>query len=154
MSSVNRKTVAAALVSTLQAIDGGGDYLIDLSAAGQVTRLLSAGAPTSHVFPRAEVWAGGPRTENRNDGDLSSYGQALEYVIIVFVRGAGTQQATEDAAADAEESVLLALHGNRHLNGTVHDLDASTDVLTSTDAETGASIGVVVVRGNLYWIRT
>jgi hypothetical protein len=153
MSSLNRKTVAAALVSALQAIDGTGVYLVDVSGPGQVTRLISAGMPTSHVYPRIEVWCGGARLENRNDGDLSSYGQTMEYWLVGFVQGAGSQQATEDAAADMEESIVRALHGNRSLNGTVHDLDASTDVVTSTDAESGAAVGVVVVRGNLYWIR-
>lgn len=153
MSSLNRKTVAAALVTVLQGIDGTGAYLVDVSGPGQVTRLISVGMPTSHVFPRIEVWCGGARLENRNDGDLSSYGQTMEYWLVGFVQGAGSQQATEDAAADMEESIVRALHGNRSLNGTVHDLDASTDVVTSTDAESGAAVGVVVVRGNLYWIR-
>ena len=154
MSSLNRKTAAAALVQTLQLADGTGDYPLDLSADGQVTRLLSAGMPATGPFPRVEVWCGGPRLENRNDGDLSSYGQSMEFVLLGFVQGAGSQVATEDAACDLEETILVALHGRRHLGIAVHDLDVSSDVVTSTDAEGGAAMGAVIMRGNLYWIRT
>ena len=72
----NRNTIASAMTSVLQGIDGSGSYTYDLSGTGQVEQLDLAGPPVSRVRPYVAYYLG-PRQDIRNGADESSRSQCL-----------------------------------------------------------------------------
>ena len=71
----NRNTIASAMTTVLQGIDGTGSYTYDLSGTGQVEQLDLAGPPVSRVRPYVAYYLG-PRQDIRNGAgaDLSRRG--------------------------------------------------------------------------------
>lgn len=151
----NRNTIASALTTLLQGIDGSGDYTYDLSGDGQVEQLAPNGPPITRKRPYVAFHMGS-RQDLRSgaDADLSQYGQAMSIDLVAVVSG-GLSPATAVAAAnDMEADILLALHGSRTLGAAkVYDLAVLTEIVTGSAVDGRARDAYVAMTLELFWAR-
>ena len=152
----NRNTIASAMTTVLQGIDGTGSYTYDLSGTGQVEQLDLAGPPVSRVRPYVAYYLG-PRQDIRNGAgaDLSQYGQTLTVDLVAVVTGGAAPSAAVTAANNMEADIIRALHGSRNLGAAaVHDLTVSTEVVTGPEVDGRERDAYVAMTVELFWART
>ncbi len=152
----NRNTIASALTTVLQGIDGSGAYSFDLSGAGQVEQLDLAGPPISRVRPYLAFHLG-PRQDLRAgaDADLSQYGQAMTVDLLAVVSGGTDPGDAVQAANNMEADILRALHGSRTLgSAAVYDLAVNTEIVTGPEVDGRSRDSYVAMTLSLFWART
>lgn len=152
----NRNTIASALTTVLQAIDGSGSYTFDLSGAGQIEQLDLAGPPVTRVRPYLAFHLGA-RQDLRGgaDADLSQYGQTMSVDLLAVVSGGTSPESAVQAANDMEADILRALHGSRTLgSAAVYDLAVSTEIVTGSEVDGRTRDSYVAMTLDLFWART
>ena len=152
----NRNTIASALTTVLQAIDGSGSYSFDLSGAGQIEQLDLAGPPVTRVRPYLAFHLGA-RQDLRGgaDADLSQYGQTMSVDLLAVVSGGTSPESAVQAANNMEADILRALHGSRTLgSAAVYDLAVSTEIVTGSEVDGRTRDAYVAMTLDLFWART
>ncbi len=152
----NRNTIASALTTVLQAIDGSGSYTFDLSGAGQIEQLDLAGPPVTRVRPYLAFHLGA-RQDLRGgaDADLSQYGQTMSVDLLAVVSGGTSPESAVQAANNMEADILRALHGSRTLgSAAVYDLAVSTEIVTGSEVDGRTRDAYVAMTLDLFWART
>ena len=152
----NRNTIASALTTVLQAIDGSGSYTFDLSGAGQIEQLDLAGPPVTRVRPYVAFHLGA-RQDLRGgaDADLSQYGQTMSVDLLAVVSGGTSPESAVQAANNMEADILRALHGSRTLgSAAVYDLAVSTEIVTGSEVDGRTRDAYVAMTLDLFWART
>lgn len=151
----NRNTIASALTTILQNIDGTGSYTYDLSGAGQVEQIDLAGPPVSRVRPYVAYYLGARQDIRGGAGaDLSQYGQTMTVDLVGVVTGGTDPGAAVQAANDMEADIIRALHASRNLGAAaVHDLSVSTEVVTGPEVDGRQRDAYVAMTVELFWSR-
>lgn len=151
----NRNTIASAMTTILQGIDGTGDYTYNLSGPGQVQQVDLNGPPLSKVRPYVAFYLGARQDIRNGPGaDLSQYGQTLAVDLVGVVSGGIDPDAAVSAGNDLEADIIAALHGSRNLGAAaVHDLTVSTEVVTGPEPDGRARDVYVVMSVELFWAR-
>ena len=151
----NRNTIASALTTILQGIDGTGSYTYDLSGAGQVEQIDLAGPPVSRVRPYVAYYLGARQDIRGGAGaDLSQYGQTMTVDLVGVVTGGTDPCAAVQAANNMEADILRALHASRNLGAAaVHDLSVSTEVVTGPEVDGRQRDAYVAMTVELFWSR-
>lgn len=151
----NRNTIASAMASVLQGIDGSGSYTYDLSAAGQVEQLDLAGPPVSRKRPYVAFHLG-PRQDLRGGAtaDLSQYGQTMSVDLVGVVTGGVSTGAAVAAANNLEADLIAALHASRTLGAAkVYDLSVNTEIVTGSEVDGRQRDAYVAMTVELFWAR-
>ena len=151
----NRNTIASAMTSVLQTIDGTGLFTYNLSGTGQVEQLDLDGPPISRVRPYVAFYLG-PRQDIRNGAgaDLSQYGQTMSVDLVGVVSGGATPGAAVQAANNLEADIIRALHASRTLgSAAVHDLSVSTEIVTGPEVDGRQRDAYVAMTVELFWAR-
>ena len=151
----NRNTIASALTTILQGIDGTGSYTYDLSGTGQVEQIDLAGPPVSRVRPYVAYYLGARQDIRGGAGaDLSQYGQTMTVDLVGVVTGGTDPGAAVQAANDMEADIIRALHASRNLGAAaVHDLSVSTEVVTGPEVDGRQRDAYVAMTVELFWSR-
>jgi hypothetical protein len=151
----NRNTIASALTTILQNIDGTGSYTYDLSGAGQVEQIDLAGPPVSRVRPYVAYYLGARQDIRGGAGaDLSQYGQTMTVDLVGVVTGGTDPGAAVQAANNMEADIIRALHASRNLGAAaVHDLSVSTEVVTGPEVDGRQRDAYVAMTVELFWSR-
>ena len=151
----NRNTIASALTTILQGIDGTGSYTYDLSGAGQVEQIDLAGPPVSRVRPYVAFYLGARQDIRGGAGaDLSQYGQTMTVDLVGVVTGGTDPGAAVQAANNMEADIIRALHASRNLGAAaVHDLSVSTEVVTGPEVDGRQRDAYVAMTVELFWSR-
>jgi hypothetical protein len=151
----NRNTIASALTTILQGIDGTGSYTYDLSGAGQVEQIDLAGPPVSRVRPYVAYYLGARQDIRGGAGaDLSQYGQTMTVDLVGVVTGGTDPGAAVQAANNMEADIIRALHASRNLGAAaVHDLSVSTEVVTGPEVDGRQRDAYVAMTVELFWSR-
>lgn len=151
----NRNTIASALTTILQGINGTGSYTYDLSGTGQVEQIDLAGPPVSRVRPYVAYYLGARQDIRGGAGaDLSQYGQTMTVDLVGVVTGGTDPGAAVQAANDMEADIIRALHASRNLGAAaVHDLSVSTEVVTGPEVDGRQRDAYVAMTVELFWSR-
>ena len=141
------RTTLDALVTLLQGITGG-DYTIDLSAAGAVRIGAPGGATTGTI-----CWVGEPEVKSARSAELGSWSRTMTLTILVFVAASGGDAASKIyAAVDALDDVTTRLQTSTAIGAA---LDSGFEGFTCDGAllkQPGMAAAVITWRG--WWEST